>query len=163
MVAGPPCRRRRRAGHGRHGRPASMPGGGGGGGRPRRRSRHHARRAVASDAAHDRRRVVADDAAAPGTGGRHRAGSGARRQTAGTQRPRRHAARSQSTLLDAPQHHRAPIYRISHGNLTIQYDTRCYFNVRSKADMSQLNLLHRNNNNNNNYIRLTALCPGLPR
>ena len=25
---------------------------------------------------------------------------------------------------------------------TIRYDTRCYFNVRSKADMSQLNLLH---------------------
>ena len=24
----------------------------------------------------------------------------------------------------------------------IRYDTRCYFNVRSKADMSQLNLLH---------------------
>jgi len=23
---------------------------------------------------------------------------------------------------------------------TIRYDTRCYFNVRSKADMSQLNL-----------------------
>ena len=25
---------------------------------------------------------------------------------------------------------------------TIQYDTRCYFNVRSKADISQLNLPH---------------------
>jgi len=25
---------------------------------------------------------------------------------------------------------------------TIRYDTRCYFNVRSKADISQLNLLH---------------------
>ena len=24
----------------------------------------------------------------------------------------------------------------------IRYDTRCYFNVRSKADMSQLNLPH---------------------
>jgi len=24
--------------------------------------------------------------------------------------------------------------------LYVQYDTRCYFNVRSKADMSQLNL-----------------------
>jgi len=31
------------------------------------------------------------------------------------------------------------------GNTT-RYDTRCYFNVRSKADMSQLNLPHRNNN-----------------
>jgi len=28
----------------------------------------------------------------------------------------------------------------------IRYDTRCYFNVRSKADMSQLNLPHGNNN-----------------
>ena len=27
-----------------------------------------------------------------------------------------------------------------------RYDTRCYFNVRSKADMSQLNLQHRNDN-----------------
>jgi len=25
---------------------------------------------------------------------------------------------------------------------TIRYDTRCYYNVRSKADISQLNLLH---------------------
>jgi len=31
---------------------------------------------------------------------------------------------------------------------TIRYDTRCYFNVRSKADMnqSQLNLPHGTNN-----------------
>ena len=27
---------------------------------------------------------------------------------------------------------------------TIRYDTRCYFNVRSKADISQLNLPHGN-------------------
>ena len=27
---------------------------------------------------------------------------------------------------------------------TIQYDTRCYFNVRSKADMSRINLPHGN-------------------
>jgi len=26
-------------------------------------------------------------------------------------------------------------------NATIRYDTRCYFNVRSKADISQLNLV----------------------
>jgi len=26
--------------------------------------------------------------------------------------------------------------------LTIRYDVRCYFNVRSKADISQLNLPH---------------------
>ena len=30
--------------------------------------------------------------------------------------------------------------------ITIRDDTRCYFNVRSKANMSQLNLPHRNNN-----------------
>ena len=29
---------------------------------------------------------------------------------------------------------------------TIRYDTRCYFNVRSKADMSQLNLRHGTDN-----------------
>jgi len=28
----------------------------------------------------------------------------------------------------------------------IRYDTRCYFNVRSKADISQLNLPHRTDN-----------------
>jgi len=28
---------------------------------------------------------------------------------------------------------------------TIRYDTRCYFNVRSKADISQLNILHGTN------------------
>ena len=30
--------------------------------------------------------------------------------------------------------------------LTIRYDTRCYFNVRSKADTSQLNLQYGNDN-----------------
>jgi len=29
---------------------------------------------------------------------------------------------------------------------TMRYDARCYFNVRSKADMSQLNLSHGNDN-----------------
>jgi len=29
----------------------------------------------------------------------------------------------------------------------VLYDTRCYFNVRSKADMSQLNLYQRRNDN----------------
>ena len=34
-----------------------------------------------------------------------------------------------------------------HGDAdTIQYDARCYFNVRSKADMSRLNLPHGNDN-----------------
>jgi len=30
--------------------------------------------------------------------------------------------------------------------VTMRYDTRCYFNVRSKADTSQLNLPHRTDN-----------------
>ena len=30
--------------------------------------------------------------------------------------------------------------------LDIRYDTRCYFNVRSKADISQLNLPHGTDN-----------------
>ena len=29
---------------------------------------------------------------------------------------------------------------------TIRYDTRCYFNVRSKSDISQLNLPHGTDN-----------------
>ena len=31
-------------------------------------------------------------------------------------------------------------------NNTIRYDTKCYFNVRSKADISQLNLPHGTDN-----------------
>jgi len=38
----------------------------------------------------------------------------------------------------------SPGVRESRG--TIRYDTRCYFNVRSKADTSQLNLPHGNDN-----------------
>jgi len=34
----------------------------------------------------------------------------------------------------------------SSSDLTIRYDTRCYFNVRSEADVSQLNLPHGTNN-----------------
>ena len=33
-----------------------------------------------------------------------------------------------------------------HSSDTIRYDTRCYFNVRSKADISQLNLPHGTDN-----------------
>ena len=36
---------------------------------------------------------------------------------------------------------RIPLYEIG-----IRYGTRCYFNVRSKADMSQLNLPHGTDN-----------------
>jgi len=44
--------------------------------------------------------------------------------------------------------HEATHDRDSHipvGYDTIRYDTRCYFNMRSKADMSQLNLPHGTN------------------
>ena len=45
----------------------------------------------------------------------------------------------------------------------IWHDTRCYINVRSKANMSQLNLPHGTDNyNNNNNDRLTAFDPGQP-
>jgi len=46
------------------------------------------------------------------------------------------------------RHRRRPVH--VHGGCvaydTIRYDTRCYFNVRSKADISRLNLPHRNDN-----------------
>jgi len=38
------------------------------------------------------------------------------------------------------------IARNRHCDDTIRYDTRRYFNVRSKADMSRLNLPHGNDN-----------------
>jgi len=36
------------------------------------------------------------------------------------------------------------VYKIILLYTLIRYDTRCHFNVRSKADMSQLNLPHEN-------------------
>ena len=51
-------------------------------------------------------------------------------------------ARSTAALAKYINNLRQPIV----GNRTIRYDTRCYFNVRSKADMSQLNLPRGNNN-----------------
>ena len=38
------------------------------------------------------------------------------------------------------------IKRLNEWKETIRYDTRCYFNVRSKADISQLNLPHGTDN-----------------
>ena len=38
------------------------------------------------------------------------------------------------------------IWAIDCNLLKIRYDTRCYFNVRSKADISQLNLPHGTDN-----------------
>jgi len=43
---------------------------------------------------------------------------------------------------------------------TIRYDTRCYFNVRSKADMSRLNLPHGNTDHGTSVTigRISVLC-----
>jgi len=35
---------------------------------------------------------------------------------------------------------------VTNHSWTIRYDARCYFNVRSKADISQLNLSHGTDN-----------------
>ena len=35
---------------------------------------------------------------------------------------------------------------LTRSSITIRYDTRCYINVRSKANMSQLNLPHGTDN-----------------
>jgi len=43
------------------------------------------------------------------------------------------------------QHVATPVQKQEPG-ATIRYDTRCYFNVRSKADMSRLNLPHGDDN-----------------
>jgi len=40
---------------------------------------------------------------------------------------------------------RTPVL-VPNPSYTIRYDTRCYFNVRSKADMSRLNLPHGDDN-----------------
>jgi len=44
---------------------------------------------------------------------------------------------------------------------TIRYDTRCYFNVRSKADISQLNLPHGKTGTNINSLFSVDLQPGI--
>ena len=35
---------------------------------------------------------------------------------------------------------------LGRGHMSIRYDTRCYFNLHSKANISQLNLPHGTNN-----------------
>jgi len=40
----------------------------------------------------------------------------------------------------------APVPGLAIFNTTIRYDTRCYFNVRSKADISQFNHPHGTDN-----------------
>ena len=53
---------------------------------------------------------------------------------------------SSSATFELPQKIFA-CWRVSHSRAdTIRYDTRCYFNVRSKADISRLNLPHGNDN-----------------
>jgi len=48
-------------------------------------------------------------------------------------------------LIDCDtRYRRRAIHRRRRG--TIRYDTRCYFNVRSKANMSQLNIPHGTDN-----------------
>ena len=42
--------------------------------------------------------------------------------------------------------HNRHYYNVCRRGITIRYDTRCYFNVRSKADISQLNLPHGTDN-----------------
>jgi len=39
-----------------------------------------------------------------------------------------------------------PFPHNQHASVSIRYDTRCYFNVRSKADMNRLNLPHGDDN-----------------
>ena len=56
-------------------------------------------------------------------------------QTAGVQRRNMFVTQWNNERLTANRRH---------GNDTIRYDTICYFNVRSKADMSRLNLPHGN-------------------
>ena len=64
---------------------------------------------------------------------------------------RRQAARREVTIL--PHNSVGTTYTTNPENIEVlelegysRYDTRCYFNVRSKADMSQLNLPHGNDN-----------------
>jgi len=54
------------------------------------------------------------------------------------------SVRCQTTTLQCNIHRRSTLNVIMLRQL--QYDTRCYFNMRSKADMSQLNLPHGINN-----------------
>ena len=67
-------------------------------------------------------------------------------------------ARALFTTKNAHLHHAQPLsqpllakkHQLDHtvaiASTTIRYDTRCYFNVRSKADISQLNLPHGTDN-----------------
>ena len=47
-------------------------------------------------------------------------------------------------VLTAASIHSTGSQEVSTRDQLIRYDTRCYFNVRSKADISQLNLPHGN-------------------
>jgi len=75
--------------------------------------------------------------------GRHSVPAAPLRQT-----PRRHDGRSGFAMnprdvdtTSTPRQHNVDFDR-HHEDTTIRYDTRRYFNVRSKADMNRLNLPH---------------------
>jgi len=55
--------------------------------------------------------------------------------------------RRRTWLFDVTRTNHIPDFLVVHGvALRLRYDTRCYFNVRSKADISQLNLPHGTDN-----------------
>ena len=56
------------------------------------------------------------------------------------------APRSRQITMPAPHHWSCLQAGCLSYRPTIRYDTRCYFNVRSKADISQLNLPHGTDN-----------------
>ena len=58
------------------------------------------------------------------------------------------AARAVAKVTGSKKKPPVPALRktLSKVRVTIRYDTRCYFNVRSKADISQLNLPHGTDN-----------------
>ena len=63
------------------------------------------------------------------------------RRAAGVQRPAQRCRRR----ADCPPRRRTQQGRPTRRSL-LRYDTRCYINVRSKADISQLNLPHGTDN-----------------
>ena len=62
----------------------------------------------------------------------------------------RHRATSRGANFTAEDHiNEYERRRIGERYDTIRYDTRCHFNVRSKANISQLNLPHRKQKTDN--------------
>ena len=66
-------------------------------------------------------------------------------------RPTQFSGNEQNTLCSTKENQAGMVMASSHPSFTNcpvkeRYDTRCYFNVRSKADISQLNLPHGTDN-----------------